>query len=74
MTSILDIASGIIVAAVILRLFELGVESAVAEDRRFGGIFGLVVAMAALAASIWLIFVRTGILPSLVQTWLAQFG
>jgi hypothetical protein len=73
MTSMLDIAGGIIIAAVILRLFELGVEAALSEDRRFGGILGWLAAMVALAATVWLVLVRTGILPGLLQTWLAQF-
>ena len=74
MTSMLDIAGGIIIAAVILRLFELGVESAVSEDRQFGGVFGWLAAIAALAATIWLVLVRTGVLAELIRIGLAQYS
>jgi hypothetical protein len=66
MSMMLDIAGGIVIAAVIIGLFKTGIECVISRgqygDGDFRAVGWLALAVAA-AAAFWLVFVRTGAVP-----------
>jgi len=62
MGSMLDIAGGIVIAAVIIGTFKFGMGAAIAGDGNIGGAMGWWLMIAAVAAGVWLVLIHSGTL------------